>query len=108
MRIKQNLKNARLFVYYFVFRSAKNDLTYQVKLPEPVSKMQNFVTELFESVQHLLSHLATNIGHYLTLMWIRIRIRIRIRSDPYHLAGSGSGLHRDEENGSGYHKRQLK
>ena len=102
MRIKQNLKNARLFVYYFVFRSAKNDLTYQVKLPEPVSKMQNFVTELFESVQHLLSHLATNIGHYLTVMWIRIR------SDLHHFAGSGSGLHRDEENGSGYHKRQLK
>jgi len=45
-------------------RSAKNDLTYQiVKLPEPVTRMQNFVTELFESVQHFLSHMCGNIGY---------------------------------------------
>jgi len=44
-------------------RSAKNDITYQIKQPEPVIKMQNFVTELFESVQHLLSHMSSNIGY---------------------------------------------
>jgi len=44
-------------------RSAKNEVVYQVtKLPEPVTRMQNFVTELFENVYHLLSHLCTNIG----------------------------------------------
>jgi len=38
-------------------RSAKNEVVYQVaKLPEPVTRMQNFVTELFENVHHLLSH----------------------------------------------------
>eukprot|EP00092_Neocalanus_flemingeri_P018049 GFUD01019534.1.p1 GENE.GFUD01019534.1~~GFUD01019534.1.p1 ORF type:complete len:1164 (-),score=281.09 GFUD01019534.1:284-3775(-) len=45
-------------------RSAKNELVYQVaKLPEPVTRMQNFVTELFDNVQHLLSHYCTNIGN---------------------------------------------
>ncbi|XP_023336728.1 exportin-5 [Eurytemora carolleeae] len=44
-------------------RSAKSELTYQIKVPEPVVKMQNFITELFESCQHLLSHLCTNIGY---------------------------------------------
>jgi len=44
-------------------RTAKNDLTYQIKLPEPVTRMQNYVSELFESVQHLISHLCTNIGY---------------------------------------------
>jgi len=44
-------------------RSAKNELTYQIKVPEPVTKMQNFLTELFESVQHLLSHMSSNIGY---------------------------------------------
>lgn len=43
-------------------RSAKNDLTYHIKLPEPVTRMQNFVTELFESIQHFLSHLCIQIG----------------------------------------------
>jgi len=44
-------------------RSAKNEVVYQVaKLPEPVTRMQNFVTELFENVHHLLSHYCTNIG----------------------------------------------
>ena len=44
-------------------RTAKNDLTYQIKVPEPVTRMQNFVTELYENVQHLLSHFCTNIGY---------------------------------------------
>jgi len=36
---------------------------YQVaKIPEPVTKMQNFLTELFDNVYHLLSHFCTNIG----------------------------------------------
>ena len=44
-------------------RSAKNDVVYQVaKIPEPVTKMQNFLTELFENVYHLLSHFCNNIG----------------------------------------------
>jgi len=44
-------------------RSAKNEVVYQVaKLTEQVTKMQNFVTELFENVHHLLSHYCTNIG----------------------------------------------
>jgi len=44
-------------------RSAKNEVVYEVaKLTEQVTKMQNFVTELFENVHHLLSHYCTNIG----------------------------------------------
>ena len=44
-------------------RSTKNEMVYQVaKIPEPVTKMQNFLTELFENIYHLLSHLCTNIG----------------------------------------------
>ena len=48
--------------HYFCFRTAKNDLTYQLRLPEPATRMQNFLTELFENVQHLLSHFCVNIG----------------------------------------------
>ena len=44
-------------------RSAKTEVVYQVaKIPEPVTKMQNFLTELFENVYHLLSHFCNNIG----------------------------------------------
>jgi len=43
-------------------RSAKNEVVYQVaKLPEPVTRMQNFITELFENIHHLLSHFCTNV-----------------------------------------------
>jgi len=45
-------------------RSAKNEVVYQVaKLPEPVTRMQNFLSELFENVHHLLSHFCANIGN---------------------------------------------
>jgi len=44
-------------------RTTKNEIVYQVaKIPEPVTKMQNFLTELFDNVYHLLSHFCTNIG----------------------------------------------
>jgi len=43
-------------------RSAKNELTYQIKLPDSVTRIQNFITELFESVQHFLSHMSNTIG----------------------------------------------
>jgi len=44
-------------------RSAKNEVVYQVaKLPEPVTRIQNFVTELFENIHHLLSHFCSNIS----------------------------------------------
>lgn len=44
-------------------RSARNEVTYSIeKLPEPVMRMQNFVTEMFENLQHLLSYFSTNIG----------------------------------------------
>jgi hypothetical protein len=46
----------------YLIRTAKNDLTYEIKVPEPVVRMQNFVTELFENVQHFLSYLCSNIG----------------------------------------------
>jgi hypothetical protein len=35
---------------------------YEIKVPEPVVRMQNFVTELFENIQHFLSCLCSNIG----------------------------------------------
>ena len=44
-------------------RTTKNEIVYQVaKIPEPVTKMQNFLTELFENIHHLLSHFCSNIG----------------------------------------------
>jgi hypothetical protein len=43
-------------------RTAKNDLVYEIRVPEPVVRMQNFVTELFENIQHFLSCLCSNIG----------------------------------------------
>ena len=44
-------------------RTTKNEIVYQVaKIPEPVTKMQNFLTELFDNIYHLLSHFCTNIG----------------------------------------------
>ena len=33
-------------------------------MPEPVVRMQNFVTEIFENVQHFLSYLCSNIGKF--------------------------------------------
>ena len=47
---------------FFICRSAKNELTYQIKLPDSVTRIQNFITELFESVQHFLSHMSNTIG----------------------------------------------
>ena len=44
-------------------RTAKTEVVYQVaKIPEPVTRMQNFLTELFENIFHLLSHFSSNIG----------------------------------------------
>ena len=44
-------------------RSAKTEVVYQVaKIPEPVTRMQNFLTELFDNIYHLLSHFSSNIG----------------------------------------------
>ena len=44
-------------------RTTKNEIVYQVaKIPEPVTKMQNFLTELFDNIYHLLSHFCANIG----------------------------------------------
>jgi len=44
-------------------RTVKNELTYQLRVSEPVTKMQTFITELFENVLHLLAHFCTNIGY---------------------------------------------
>ena len=44
-------------------RTARNEVTHAAeKLSEPVMRMQNFLTEMFENLQHLLSHFSTNIG----------------------------------------------
>ena len=44
-------------------RTARNEVTHTAeKLSEPVMRMQNFLTEMFENLQHLLSHFSTNIG----------------------------------------------
>ena len=44
-------------------RSAKTEVVYQVvKIPEPVTRLQNFLTELFDNIYHLLSHFSSNIG----------------------------------------------
>ena len=44
-------------------RTAKNEVTHSIaKQPEPVMRMQSFVTEIFENLQHLLSYYSTNIG----------------------------------------------
>jgi len=44
-------------------RTARNEVTHSLeRLPEPVMRMQNFLTELFENLQHLLAHYSANLG----------------------------------------------
>jgi len=47
----------------FNVMSVKTEITYQLRPSEPVTKMQNFITELFENILHLLAHFCTNIGY---------------------------------------------